>query len=141
MKLIQKLRWLAPGCILIAQVAYAQTVSVKVPFAFHAGASQFPAGEYTVDTQAGKVPILVRSADRRQGAFVSSIAAISTASRTKASLVFNRYGDEYFLAAVWDGASGTGRKIPPNHAEKLLSRKATDRSEEVLLAMLPPTAH
>ncbi|HEY8460939.1 MAG TPA: hypothetical protein VIM99_11195, partial [Blastocatellia bacterium] len=40
----------------------------------------------------------------------------------KAKLVFNRYGDQYFLARVWDQSSETILKLNKSGTEKRLAR-------------------
>jgi hypothetical protein len=42
------------------------------------------------------------------------------------SLVFHRYGDEYFLSEIWPAGSSTGRGLPKSRAERELKRKAQD---------------
>jgi hypothetical protein len=43
-----------------------------------------------------------------------------------ASLIFNRYGNEYFLSEVWPKGGSVGRALPKTRAERELERKAQD---------------
>ncbi len=75
-------------------------LDVKVPFAFKAGSSTLPAGDYKV-TEATPGYLLIRGA--KGGVFVPrSAVVVETADATKASFKFNRAGDKYVLEAVPD---------------------------------------
>jgi len=43
-----------------------------------------------------------------------------------ASLIFNRYGNEYFLSQVWAKGGSVGRGLPKTRAERELERKTQD---------------
>jgi hypothetical protein len=75
-----------------------QKIVVDVPFGFHMGPSIFPAGQYTVDTDAGTGLVQMRSADSKSSAMTQTHAVQSRARSEVGKLVFHRYGDEYFLS-------------------------------------------
>ena len=42
----------------------------------------------------------------------------------KSKLIFNRYGEQYFLARIWDGSSETVLKLNKSKAEKKVAKLA-----------------
>ena len=44
---------------------------------------------------------------------------------SKSTLVFHRYGDEYFLSEVWPAGAATGREFPKSRAERELVTEST----------------
>ena len=105
----------------------AQTITLKgnVPFDFHMGKVDMPAGEYTVH-QSGALVTVRSAADRHVSAMYLTLPTPAPAARANGALVFNRYGDDYFLAKVWIPNSTEGRALPTSSREKeLISRAAT----------------
>src|SRR4051812_43999638 len=80
----------------------AQTLTLKanVPFDFRMGSVYMPAGEYTIH-QSGSM-VKLQSAQRKPISAAFLTQAISApARRTDGALIFNRYGEDYFLSKVW----------------------------------------
>jgi hypothetical protein len=106
---------------------FSQTITLKgkVPFDFHVGKVDMPAGEYLVQ-QSGPV-ITVRTAEGRTiSAMYLTLPSRAPAARATGALVFNRYGEDYFLSKVWLPNSTEGRALPVLSREKeLISRVAT----------------
>ena len=50
-------------------------------------------------------------------------------------LVFNRYGNTYFLSEVCDGYASIGMKLPMSHTERELAKSAPLQAPEIV-AML-----
>ena len=117
-------------------VAHAQTthLNVTVPFEFTVGDTTLPAGEYDIQSTGpwgGKV-LSICNRKANASAFVIS-ASYETAKNSKRSeLVFNRYGQQYFLAEVW-GANDLGRQMPIS-ARRMELAKGQSKSEVVLTA-------
>jgi hypothetical protein len=89
-------------------------MQVNVPFAFHNGSQRLPAGVYRVKMQSAHV-ILLRG-DSKSG-FVVTNSEIGKPSE-KGKLIFQRYGDQYFLREVWAANSETGQKCPKSKLER-----------------------
>lgn len=108
--------------LLTAAVAFSQEViTAQIPFQFHIGESVLPSGSYTVDNHMNHSVLLFRSAHGAQAAMIFSNAVQSTGIPSPPKLVFNRYGEQYFLAQVWLGNSGAGRELPRSRHEKELA--------------------
>ena len=94
----------------------------QVPFDFHVGDRLVRAGSYTVKSLTDDELVLRISNG-------SEIATTTTNSgRDKGNgegsprLVFHKYGDQYFLAAVWGGDSN-GRTLSESKRERNLRRE------------------
>jgi hypothetical protein len=110
-----------------------QTILVDVPFGFHMGPSIFPAGEYTVYTDASTGLVRMRSADSKSSAMIQTHAVQSRSTPEVGKLIFHKYGDEYFLAQVWKPGSDTGRELRVSRREMEVAAN-TRRGIEPLVA-------
>ena len=126
------------------RVAQAQErrVTVDIPFDFVAGNTQLPAGEYAVIvTGPTNSLILISAKGAAASAFISTNAAVSAEPQTESKLVFNRYGNRYFLSQVWQQGNAQGRQLLKSAREKevLQSTEIQDQSQVVLVAGLATT--
>jgi len=93
---------------LSTNATYAQSESLKlrfyVPFAFTVENTTFSAGQYEV-TEPAHLILELRNVGNQASAFEHAQPARSKKEADgRVRLVFHRYGDEYFLAAVSDGS-------------------------------------
>jgi hypothetical protein len=119
-----------------------QSMAVNIPFDFVAGNTQLPAGEYTVKVSAPTHSlILVSRKDSTTSAFIITNAAVSSMPQAESKLVFNRYGDRYFLSQVWSEGNSQGRQLLKSTREKeiALTAKIETEGQVVLVAELPRT--
>jgi hypothetical protein len=107
-----------------------QNVEVQVPFSFRVGDSIMPAGSYSVDHSRHTSILLIRSTDGKSSATVMTNATQAKDVRTQDQLVFNRYGDEYFLSQVWRSGYSLGRQLVPTHSERELALAARHKGVE-----------
>jgi len=96
-------------------------LKVNVPFEFSVRDKLFPAGEYTVRSRAQGF-LLIESVGLRAAQVFRTSATQAGATRNQSSLVFNRYGDQYFLSAIWTAGRSTGFGVRKPDAEKGLIR-------------------
>jgi hypothetical protein len=87
---------------------------VNVPFAFHNGSQRMPAGVYSVKIESEHL-ILLRG--HSTSGFVTTNPEIGKPSN-KGKLVFQRYGEQYFLREVWAANSDTGQKCAKSKLER-----------------------
>lgn len=109
---------------------------VNVPFAFHNGSQRMPAGVYTVKMQSEHV-ILLRGYST--SGFVTTNPEIGKPSE-KGKLVFQRYGDQYFLREVWPANSETGQKCAKSKLEReveIAQSKAAQPGAELAINQQP----
>jgi hypothetical protein len=109
----------------------ANKLSANIPFEFNVGYKTMPAGEYTVQTvvSAGDA-LLIKSADANISALRLSEATSRIKDKRHARLVFNRYGDRYFLAEVWNGVDDIGRQLLKSAEERAVEREFAIASAE-----------
>jgi hypothetical protein len=53
----------------------------------------------------------------------------------EASLTFHRYGNDYFLAEIWDGYTGQGRSIWMSRTERETANRASLVKPEVVMVL------
>ena len=90
-----------------------QKLMVRIPFGFHMGDSILPAGQYTVDAPSHTV-LRFRSEDFKSTTMILTHAVERVSSPHNPSqgrLIFNKYGDKYFLSQVWNPGSNSGRAL------------------------------
>jgi hypothetical protein len=129
-----KLGLLAVMMIVAAGVsAKAQSLEYKltanIPFDFSVADKKLPAGKYWVSRAQqgqGDMIVQIRSAAGNANVLRLTIPVSSLYPTRQGSLVFHRYGDEYFLSEVWPKGGSTGRVLPKSKAERELKRKADD---------------
>jgi hypothetical protein len=110
--------------MLTATSVYAQCdmrLEVNIPFAFFVGNNILPAGKYTVSHMIQGL-LLIRSEDGSAVQIFSTLDTQASKSRDESSLVFNRYGDQHFLATIWTAGTDTGHVLYEFRAEREISR-------------------
>ena len=114
---------------LAVETARAQStnqVTASIPFQFTIGNQTLPAGDYTVklvNQDSGKNALLIKSTDGSVSRMLMMNTAQKGSATAKASLVFNQYGDRYFLAEVWTGSDQFGLTLPRSRSEREIERE------------------
>lgn len=104
-----------------------------IPFSFRMGKAVLPAGTYTVyESNTGLVTL--RESAGKGAAARLTIPTSRRAMSDHGSLQFTRYGDNYFLAKVWDASSHEGRALMQSKQEKEL--EANSRTFETASVIL-----
>jgi hypothetical protein len=129
-KLILFVLSVVPGPMaLMAQDA----LKIAIPFDFHVGAKAFASGDYTVCKVADHT-LAIRN--RNNGNSAMTVVASGDRNRNpgKSMLRFNRYGNQYFLSAVFGPSEGW--VLPASTAEKeLIARNGSSRSAVLQAAL------
>ena len=109
--------------------AHAQIVGnleVDIPFQFHAGNAKLPPGEYTIhlleNTDLTVMEII--SVDNSTSALFEVGRTQASSAPAKSELIFNKYGNRYFLAKVFDEGNPTGSQVLESRYEKRVSEVA-----------------
>ena len=125
-----------------AQVVQAQeALVVNIPFEFVAGKLTLPAGEYRVEKlEKNSVVVLTHCTQPGASAVVMTIAAQANEPQSDSKLVFNRYGNLYFLSQYWIAGSSRGRLLLKSAREEEISRIARieAQGQVTLVASLSP---
>ena len=93
------------------------TFRAEIPFDFVVANKRLPAGEYQVKPATEKV-ILIQSQDARSSALAMTIKVHAGKTSDVTKLVFNRYGEQYFLSKIWTRSSDTGRELTKCRLER-----------------------
>lgn len=104
----------------------------NVPFDFQIGDMTLSAGEYTVRSiSQSDSALLIRNEKSAQGRMVLTDLVLAKAGQSKhAKLVFNKYGDQYFLVSIWEGGR-EGRALHRSGSERRVRRElASTKSGE-----------
>ena len=102
-----------------------RTMVANIPFNFFVGKTALPAGEYIVKPISPSA-LLIQSEKSSGRAIVMTIPVQAKKSPDKGKLVFNRYGDQYFLAKVWQPINKTGRQLFKSRLERELAKGMPD---------------
>ena len=107
-------------------------IIANVPFDFVVRNHHFPAGAYSVTVSRAQGSLLIRGEDNGSATFALSYAAQRDKAERYPTLVFNRYGDRYFLSQVWPVGSDSGRALNPSKMEEEVASR-TGKPEIVAL--------
>ncbi len=121
-----------------AQIHAQETTQAQVPFAFQAGDTTMPAGEYQIRRAlpSNKRVQQIQRADSAASAFVITLPTESPKKNAGPRLIFHCYSNECFLSEIWAG-SGDGMKLMVSRREKEVSRASADN--ELAVVSLPLT--
>lgn len=106
----------------------ADRVRFDVPFDFTFGEKQLSAGQYSVGRtlpNSGDTILSILDDQGRSKGVMLSHPAMRSRKKTKASLVFHRYGEQYFLVQVWPAGAEFGREFSESKSERNLQRQLT----------------
>jgi hypothetical protein len=125
MKRISAIGLLTIASLATCTGAIAQQLKANIPFGFTVGSTWMPAGEYTISSPLHQV-VQVRSADLTKIATIVGSQGYDESSSGN-RLVFDKYGDQYFLRHVLSPSiASLNIDVPQGKAEK----KARSRSLE-----------
>jgi len=125
------------GLLLMSSLApaHAQSLKFEVPFDFVAAQGTMPAGEYRVTpNQPAQNVVRLVSSKGSSAAICLTSAIQSTHPSDTAKLVFNRYGNHYFLSQVWTLGSDRGHVLRPTKAEREIAKAFSKPGKEILTA-------
>ncbi len=99
-------------------------VRADIPFDFIVGIKAYPAGTYYVEytNPQGVFVVQIGEEERRQTLLWSNTVPAKSIQDDSPKLIFNRYGNEYFLSQVWSGAGLDGRELRKFHRERERAR-------------------
>jgi hypothetical protein len=106
--------------VLMVPATQAQSIwKAEIPFDFAVGNKWLPAGEYQVEPEPDSHGvILIQSQDARSSALAMTIKVHAGKTSDVTKLVFNRYGEQYFLSKIWTRSSDTGRELTKCRLER-----------------------
>src|SRR5271157_1209804 len=105
-----------------------EKLRVDIPFEFHVANAVLPAGQYNVDPSGRNIPNLMTldcDACGTQATALTFSAGGGASIPTEGRLVFNKYGETYFLSEVWTPGNAYGRALSESKTERELARTTT----------------
>jgi hypothetical protein len=124
-----KVYWIFRTVIVVSSLAFlpivhaqtaGHTMSVNVPFDFELGNQHFAPGVYTIKTP---LQHFVEVQGKSNVGMILAINDQSSKPTKTTKIVFDRYGDHYFLRQIWFNAEETAYlECPESKAEKQAKR-------------------
>jgi hypothetical protein len=108
-------------------------LEVNVPFQFHVGNTKLPAGKYVIhmlDDSDLKV-MEISSADGSTSALFEVQQAEANSTPAKSELIFNKYGNRYFLTELFEEGSSSGSEVLKSRYEKRVSQQAVEAQAHI----------
>jgi len=108
-------------------------LDVDIPFQFHAGNTKLPAGKYRIHVleNSDLTVMEITSADDSTSALFQVEESDTNSAPAKSELIFNKYGNRYFLAKLYDEGNASGSKLVESRYEKQISKSAVEAQEHV----------
>jgi len=119
-----------------ASNAHAQIVGaleVNIPFQFHAGNTKLPPGKYVIRMldDSDLTVMEITSADGTTSALFEVQQAEANSTPAKSELIFNKYGNRYFLAQLFDEGNPSGSRVPKSRYEQKISQASAESQAHV----------
>jgi hypothetical protein len=110
-----------------------RNLEVSIPFQFHAGNAKLPAGNYVIHTldDSDLRVMEIASADGSMSALFEVRDAEANSTPAKSELIFNKYGNRYFLAKVFDEGNPSGSEVSESSYEKKLNRATMESQTHI----------
>jgi hypothetical protein len=103
-------------------------LQATIPFDFTVGENKLPAGTYMIDSVQPQT-ILLSCAQKHKSVFVV-LTSIGEVSQSPNRVIFNKYGDQYFLSEVHNGYGQTGWNIGVSKLEKRVRVEEASRATQ-----------
>jgi hypothetical protein len=118
-------------------LAQENAVQVTIPFNFAVGNTVLPSGTYIVSSETPKM-VLVRNKDHWKLASLALVDQGNARYADESKLVFNKYGNEYFLNQILCPSAAIVAELPTSKREeraRVREEASLEQPEQVLLAL------
>ena len=109
------------GSLASTQSASAQITTtmavVNIPFSFQTQTQTLPAGTYRIDRHSARI-VRLQGPGHAAG-FVNTYNTVKSQPVEHGYLVFDHYGDKYFLRQIWRAGDKSGVECPNSRADQL----------------------
>jgi hypothetical protein len=130
------------GSLATTQSALAQSetalAEVTIPFSFQTPTQTLPAGKYRIDRESDHLIRL--EGPSNSGGFVVTYDTTKVNAPQHGYLLFDRYGDKYYLRQIWTAGNNAGMECPKSRAEKesqIAQNKQAPSTIELALNSVP----
>jgi hypothetical protein len=109
-----------------AQAQIVGNLVAEVPFQFHVGSTTLPAGKYLIHQLEGSdlTVMQISSMDGKVSALFDVEPTEAKSMPEKTELIFNKYGDHYFLSEMFDEENPDGNRLVTSRDEKRASKES-----------------
>ena len=117
------------------------TIKANIPFSFTVGKTAFSSGNYLIQRlfQNGSRGIQINGEDTKQSLVQLTFSDQALAPKDETTLIFHRYGEQYFLSQIWVGGEETGIKLPKSRAEHELAATYSHEQKKYEIVSLVAT--
>jgi len=124
--------------VVVSATAYAQEpgqpVRATIPFDFSLRGKTLPAGKYEIrrisDEPDGLMIVGINRDNRSERVMFETEAVQARKIPRRGELVFNRYGDSYFLSEIFVSGEQEGRELHASRQERNLERETASNKTE-----------
>ena len=104
----------------------ANKIRINIPFDFSVGDNKLPAGHYSIGRaqSSGDAVLLISNLNHFDVVMPLTNAAQSLDPKNLATVVFHRYGEQYYLSQVWPAGSTVGRVLVKSRGERAIERRS-----------------
>ena len=138
---IAMLALILPAVVSPVSAQFDTPLKAKIPFSFTICRETLPAGTYTIKhpTTSGQT-LLIQNVENQKLVDVACVNDIhASKALSEAKLIFNRYGDQYFLAEAWWSGTTSGHGLVKSEKEQLLIKEAgADKSKKPEQIIIKP---
>jgi hypothetical protein len=109
------------------------TMEADIPFQFHAGDTKLPAGKYVI-RMLDDSDLTIMEISRPDGSVAALFqvhSAEANSTPRKSELIFNKYGNRYFLNKLFDEGEPSGSQVVESNYEKRVGQANTEAQEHV----------
>lgn len=116
-----------------AQAQIIGNLEVNIPFQFHVGSSKLPAGKYIIHMldDSDLMVMEISSADGSTSALFNVQSAKANSASARSELIFNKYGNRYFLAELFDEDNPDGSRVVESRYEKRIDKATLEAQGHV----------
>jgi len=120
-----------------AQAQERTFAKANIPFAFTVENVNLPAGTYTISALPPYNMIKMQSEEGGNAAMAPVIPTPAKAESSQSKLVFQRIGDHYFLARVWERGNSIRRDLLGGKLQHELAKNNASMRTATILAVGP----
>ncbi len=130
----------------LASAVSAQTpgdnVLADIPFEFNVGDKTLPAGSYLVsEVTSDGTSLRVSNRDQFQSVSRLTSAILSSERKEQSTLVFERYGDSYYLSQIWVAGERQGRQMIKSGRQRAMDRELAKNNEKAETVIIAAVSH
>jgi len=133
---------LAFASAIAASAQNQRTLMVNIPFEFTVKGKTLPAGDYIVSraATAASDALTIKRRDNEASGIVLTIPVQADRIENRSRLIFNRYGERYFLSQVWTAGDQLGQQLHKTRQERSLELELARNNEKPEMIVLVASA-